>query len=248
METDVKGNPPPNLAGATLKNWLYQRYIKDYLRCVASVDTSVGRLLDHLDETGLARQTIVIYTSDQGFFLGDHGWYDKRFIYEHSVRMPFLVRYPVEIPAGTVREELLTNLDFAPTLLDYAGIPTPKEMQGVSGRAMLRGAVPREWQRSFYYRYWDHGGHNVCAHYGLRSMTHKLVYFHPSKVTWNGCVNAEPRLAPYWELFDLVRDPNELYNVSDDPEYASVRMALQRELESLQQRYGDEPLHAVNRL
>jgi arylsulfatase A-like enzyme len=243
--SDVKGTPPPALTGAALKNWFYQRYIKDYLRCVASVDDSVGRLLDYLDASGQTGNTIVIYTSDQGFFLGDHGWYDKRFIYEHSVRMPFLLRYPQEIAGGTVRTELLTNLDFAPTLLDYAGVPAPAEMQGVSGRALLRGAPPPDWQTAFYYRYWDHGGHNVCAHYGLRTMTHKLVYFHPPAVTWRGAANAEPRLAPYWELFDLTRDPNELNNVHDRPEYAAVRARLKRQLESLQRRYGDTPLHAV---
>lgn len=238
-KADVKDDPPPGLAGPELKNWYYQRYIKDYLRCVASVDASVGRLLDYLDRSGEAQNTIVIYTSDQGFFLGDHGWYDKRFIYEHAVRMPFLLRYPAEIAAGTVRGDLLTNLDFAPTLLDYAGLPAPAEMQGVSGRAMLRGAAPRDWQRSFYYRYWDHGGHNVCAHWGVRTMTHKLVRFHPADVTWNGHVNPEPRLEPYWELYDLVNDPNELRNVYGDPAYASVQADLHRELERLQRKHGD---------
>lgn len=242
---DVKGTPPAGLSDPELKNWYYQRYIKDYLRCVASVDASVGRLLDYLDRSGECQNTIVIYTSDQGFFLGDHGWYDKRFVYEHSVRMPFLMRYPGEITGGTVSEELLTNLDFAPTLLDYAGLPVPPEMQGVSGRAMLRGAAPANWQQSFYYRYWDHGGHNVCAHYGLRTRTHKLVYFHPAETNWKGHRNAEPRLAPYWELFDLVRDPNELNNVYDDPAYASVRKELTSELESKQQQYGDTPLHTA---
>ena len=237
---DVKGEPPPALTGAALKNWYYQRYIKDYLRCVASVDASVGRLLDYLDASGQSQNTIVIYTSDQGFFLGDHGWYDKRFIYEQSVRMPFLMRYPAEIQRGTVRPELLTNLDFAPTLLDFVGIPAPAEMQGVSGRAMLRGAAPPDWQRSFYYRYWDHGGHNVCAHYGLRTLTHKLVYFHPPAVTWSGVVNAEPRLEPYWELFDLVNDPNELQNVYNNPAYAAVQAELKHELKCLQQKYGDQ--------
>ncbi len=243
-ESDVKGVPPAGLDGAALKHWYYQRYIKDYLRCVASVDASVGRLLDYLDEAGLARNTIVIYTSDQGFFLGDHGWYDKRFIYEHSVRMPFLMRYPAEIPRNTVREELLTNLDFAPTLLDYAGVAVPPEMQGVSGRDMLRGEAAPDWQRSYYYRYWDHGGHNVCAHYGVRTTTHKLVYFHPTDVTWNGQVNVEPRLAPYWELFDLVKDPNELHTVYGMPAYSAAQAQLRAELERLQRKYGDTPLHA----
>jgi arylsulfatase A-like enzyme len=244
---DVKGEPPNGLDGPALKNWYYQRYIKDYLRCVASVDASVGRLLDYIDETGQCKNTLVVYTSDQGFFLGDHGWYDKRFIYEHAVRMPFLMRYPQEIQPGTVRGELLTNLDFAPTLLDYAGIPAPPEMQGVSGRAMLRAAAPHDWQRSFYYRYWDHGGHHVCAHYGLRTPTHKLVYFHPSKKTWRGAVDVEPRIFPYWELFDLSRDPDEMHNVYDDPGYAAVRAELELELERLQRRFGDQPLHAADK-
>ncbi len=241
---DVKGVPPPDLAGPALKNWYYQRYIKDYLRCVASVDASVERLLDYLDKTGQARHTIVVYTSDQGFFLGDHGWYDKRLIYEHAVRMPFLMRYPDEIPGGTVREGLLTNLDFAPTLLDYAGIPAPAAMQGVSGRAMLRGMPPPDWQQSFYYRYWDHGGHHVCAHYGLRTPTHKLVYYHPADVTWDGVANPEPRLTPYWELYDLVHDPNELHNAYGDPAQASHLARLHGELDRLQRHYGDTPLHA----
>jgi len=220
----------------------------------SKADESVGRqssappfgFFASVAVTGSALSFRLALCSDQGFFLGDHGWYDKRFIYEHSVRMPFLMRYPEEIDSGMVREELLTNLDFAPTLLDYAGIPAPAEMQGVSGRAMLRGELPSDWQCSFYYRYWNHGGHNVCAHYGLRTMTHKLVYFHPPKVTWRGDEDAEPRLDPYWELFDLVGDPNELHNVFDDPEYALVQAQLIQELESLQQRYGDKPLHAVN--
>ncbi len=242
-ETDVKGTPPDGLDPAQLKNWYYQRYIKDYLRCVASCDASVGRLLDYLDEAGLARNTIVVYTSDQGFFLGDHGWYDKRFIYEHSVRMPFLLRYPEEVPAGSVREELLTNLDFAPTLLDYAGVAKPAEMQGVSGRAMLRGAAPAGWQQSLYYRYWDHGGHNVCAHYGVRAPQYKLIYFHPPEITWDGRKEFGPRFAPYWELYDLVHDPNELRNVYGDPAYAAMQARAHVELDRLQQHYGDTPLH-----
>ncbi len=245
MAADVKGEPPEGLTGPALKNWYYQRFIKDYLRCVASVDASVGRLLDYLDVSGLTRKTIVIYTSDQGFFLGDHGWYDKRFMYEHSVRMPFLMRYPEEIDSGTLREDLFTNLDFAPTLLDYAGIPAPSEMQGVSGRPMLRGEAPANWPRSFYYRYWHHG-HHVCPHYGIRTMTHKLVHFRPPPATRTGSADAGLPFAPYWELFDLVNDPNELRNVYDSPAYASVRVELTRELEALQQRYGDRPLHGAH--
>ena len=217
--------------------------MKDYLRCVASVDASVGRLLDYLSQAGLQDNTLVIYTSDQGFFLGDHGWYDKRFMYEHSLRMPFLMRHPAEVPAGSVRDEILTNLDFAPTLLDYAGIEIPDQMQGVSARAMLRGQPPGEWQTSFYYRYWNHGGHNVCAHYGVRTLHHKLVHFYtpsPGETQWPGSAES-PQLDPYWEMFDLRQDPDELRNIFDDPAYAQVQRYLHDELERLQRKYGDEP-------
>jgi arylsulfatase A-like enzyme len=240
-ENDVKAVPPAGLNNAELKNWYYQRYIKDYLRCVASVDESVGRLLDYLDEAGLRENTIVIYTSDQGFFLGDHGWYDKRFMYEHSVRMPFLIRYPAELPAGETRDAFLTNVDFAPTLLDYAGVPVPRDMQGRSGRAMLKGSTPTDWQTSFYYRYWTHGGHNVCAHYGVRTHTHKLVRFYRAEKDWRGRADPEPHLAPYWELFDLAADPDELKNVYGNPAYAQVQAELHAELARLQKRVGDIP-------
>ncbi len=242
IREDVKADPPQNLSEAELKNWYYQRYIKDYLRCVASVDASVGRLLDYLDGNNLADDTIVIYTSDQGFFLGDHGWYDKRFIYEESLRMPFLMRYPREIAAGQVGEAMLTNTDFAPTLLDYAGLAAPAEMQGVSARTMLRGETPGDWQTSLYYRYWNNGGHHVAAHYGIRTQTHKLIYVYSKPL---GTVQsfAEPALEPYWELFDLTRDPRELNNIYDDPANAALIAELQAELERLQAKYGDEPLH-----
>src|SRR5438132_13061187 len=135
---DLKQDPPAGLTGAELKKWKYERYIKDYLRCVASVDDNVGRLLDYLDRSGLANNTIVIYTSDQGFFLGDHNWFDKRFMYEESLRMPFLVRWPGHIKAGSVNEQMILNVDFAPMLLDAAGLPAPRDMQGRSFLPLLR--------------------------------------------------------------------------------------------------------------
>jgi arylsulfatase A-like enzyme len=242
---EMPGDEPPGLSPAQRKHWWYQHFIKNYLRTVAGIDESVGRLLAYLDETGQAENTLVIYTSDQGYFLGDHGWADKRFIYEPSLRMPFLMRYPAEIPAGTVRSEILTNLDFAPTLLDYAGVEIPVEMQGRSGRALLRGAPPADWPDSFYYRYWDHGGRGVCAHYGVRTMTHKLVYYHPQPVTWAGKRDVAPQLTPYWELFDLVSDPHELRNRYGDPALAPVQAALHAELDRLQAKYEDAPLHSA---
>lgn len=242
-DVEMPGEEPPGLSPAQRKHWWYQHFIKNYLRTVAAIDESVGRLLDYLDHTGQAENTIVIYTSDQGYFLGDHGWADKRFFYEPSLRMPFLIRYPSEIPAGSVSDEILTNLDFAPTLLDYAGVRIPPEMQGVSGRSMLGGMPPADWQRSLYYRYWDHGGRGVCAHYGVRTQTHKLAYYHPQSMTWKGKLNVSPQLEPYWELFDLTADPHELRNLYGDAAFASVQSELREELERLQKKYGDAPLH-----
>src|SRR5690606_17534954 len=154
---DLKCTPSGNLSENDMRRWAYQRYIKDYLRVVASIDDNVGRLLDYLDESGLAENTIVVYTSDQGFFLGDHGWYDKRFIYEESLRMPFLVRYPDAAKAGTINKDIVSNMDFAPLFLDAAGIEVPQEMQGKSLIPLLNGQTPDDWRQSFYYRYWMHG-------------------------------------------------------------------------------------------
>ena len=241
-EQDLKRRPPAGLTGRALKQWKYQRYIKDYLRCVQSIDDGVGRLLDYLDKEGLAENTLVVYTSDQGFFLGDHGWYDKRFMYEESLRMPMLVRYPAEIPAGATSELILTNNDFAPTFLDYAGLPVPDEMQGVSGRAVLRGERPAGWQDSLYYRYWMHlAHHHVVSHYGVRTYRHKLIYYYGEALGTSGSID-EP-VAPEWELFDLEADPNELNNVYHDPAYADVMRDMTAELDRLQREAGDEPRH-----
>ena len=244
---DLKQAPPPGLEGPALKSWKYQRYIKDYLRCIASIDESVGRLLDYLDREGLADDTIVIYTSDQGFFLGDHGWFDKRFMYEDSLRMPFLIRYPRELkkrdgsPSSSCRDMLL-NHDFAPTFLDYAGLPIPPEMQGVTARQMLAGHTPPNWQTSLYYRYWMHlKGHNVYAHYGVRTHRYKLIYYYADGLGLKETLNA-PK-PPEWELFDLEKDPYELNNVYHHPTYAMVVADLTDELARLQSKYRDEPCH-----
>ncbi len=178
-EYDLKQDVPEGLSSQEEKVWKYQRYIKDYLRCVASVDDNVGRILDYLDHDGLAEDTIVIYTSDQGFFLGDHGWYDKRFMYEESLRMPFVMRYPKEIPAGSVVGTMATNVDFAPTFLDYAGLQSTERMQGASFRGIAAGEEPDTgWPTAMYYRYWMHlSHHNVPAHYGIRTPRYKLIYY-----------------------------------------------------------------------
>jgi len=229
-ELDLKVPPPEGLSPSERKSWNYQRYIKDYLRCVASIDDNVGRLLDYLDAEGLAENTIVIYTSDQGFFLGDHGWYDKRFMYEESLRMPFVARYPREIPPGTRSDRIALNVDFAPTLLDMAGVPVPGDMQGRTFRSLLRGEAPADWRTSMYYRYFMHNSrdHAVFAHYGLRTERHKLIYYYEH----------DP-MPPEWELFDLQEDPDEMRSLYHDPAYRDVVSDLQEELRRLRQQFGD---------
>ena len=215
-----------NLQGKDLVRWKYQRYIKDYLRCVASVDQNVGRLLDYLDQAGLAENTLVVYTSDQGFYLGDHGWFDKRFMYEESLRMPLLVRYPRQIRPGSVNKDLVQNLDFAPTFLDYAGVDIPQDMQGRSLRPLLAGKKPPRWRTSIYYHYHEYPGpHSVKRHYGVRTQRYKLIHFYYD--------------IDEWELYDLQNDPDELNNLYNDPAYAHVVKELKAELRRLRAKYRD---------
>jgi arylsulfatase A-like enzyme len=235
---DLKEPIPEGLTAAEEKHWKYQRYIKDYLRVVASIDDNVGRLLDYLDDERLAENTLVIYTSDQGFFLGDHGWYDKRFMYEESLRMPFVLRYPREVAPGTVNRDIVLNLDFAPLFLDLAGIEQPDAFQGESFRPLLQGRRPEEWRKAMYYRYWMHKSHhNVYAHYGLRTPSYKLIYYYSDALGQEGAI--DETYEPEWELFDLLRDPYELHNVYDNPAYANVVAELTAELHCLQAEVGD---------
>ncbi len=216
-----------NLQGQELVRWKYQRYIKDYLRCIASVDENIGRLLDYLDEAGLTENTAVFYTSDQGFYLGDHGWFDKRFIYEESLRMPLLVRYPREVKAGSVNEDLVQNLDFAPTFLDLAGVEAPRDMQGRSLLRLLQGKTPRRWRKAIYYHYHEYpGAHSVKRHYGIRTERYKLIHFYYD--------------IDEWELYDLEKDPQEMKNVLDDPAYAEVVKELKAQLKRLRKKYKDD--------
>lgn len=240
-ELDLKEDPPANLSPSELKSWKYQRYIKDYLRCIVSVDENVGRLLDYLEEAELVEDTIVVYTSDQGFFLGDHGWYDKRFMYEESLRMPFIVRYPREIAPGSVTEAMALNVDFAETFLDYAGIPIPDDMQGSSLRPLFQGKTPEGWRTSMYYRYWEHMSHphEVYAHYGIRTERYKLIYYYSEALGTPGSIDA-PK-TPEWELFDLEKDPSEMHNVYHDPNYAETVRKLKEELARLQEKVQDQP-------
>ena len=238
---DFKVSVPDGLAEDEEISWRYQRYIKDYLRVVASIDDNVGQVLDYLDEHGLTENTMVVYTSDQGFFLGDHGWFDKRFMYEESLTMPLLIRYPAEIKAGTVCTDMALNVDFAPTFLDAAGLDVPAFMQGASFRELFSGGTPDDWQTSMYYRYWMHRDrdHNIWAHYGVRTHTHKLIYFYNDPLGQLGA--NEPSDPPEWELFDLTADPFEMNNVIDDPTYADVLAELRTELSRLQSQVGDAP-------
>ena len=238
---DLKGAVPRGMSLQEEVSWRYQRYIKDYLRVVASIDDNVGRVLDRLDDEGLTEDTIVVYTSDQGFFLGDHGWFDKRFMYEESLSMPLLVRYPRLIEPGSVSSEMVLNVDFAPTLLDLAGVGASERMQGSSFVPLLRGEVPDGWQTEMYYRYWMHRdeAHNVWAHYGIRTHRHKLICYYNDPMGQPGAHG--PATAPEWELFDLERDPFEIHNVIDDPAYAGVAAELRERLDRLQAEVGDEP-------
>jgi arylsulfatase A-like enzyme len=215
-----------NPQGKDLVRWKYQRYIKDYLRCIASVDDNVGRVLDYLDESGLAKNTVVFYTSDQGFYLGDHGWFDKRFMYEESLRMPLVARYPEEIKPGSVSDDIVLNLDFAPTFLDYAGVPVPDDIQGESMHAVLRGKTPRSWRTSMYYHYYEYPAvHSVKRHYGVRTQRYKLIHFYND--------------IDEWELYDLKKDPREMKNVLNDPAYANIVTELKAELKQLRKKYKD---------
>ncbi len=236
---DLKQPVPDGLSPAEEKHWKYQRYIKDYLRVVASIDDNVGRLLDTLDEEGLTENTLVIYTSDQGFFLGDHGWYDKRFMYEESLRMPFIVRFPREIKAGTVNKDIVLNVDFPATFLELAGVEIPGSFQGKSIRPLFQGDAPEDWQTSLYYRYWMHKAHhNVYAHYGVRTLRYKLIYYYADALGQAGAI--DETYEPEWELFDLETDPYEMHNVVDDPAYAEIVKELKDEMHKLQEQVGDE--------
>jgi len=230
---DLKGvEPPEGLSEQELKQWKYQGYIKDYLRCIASVDDNVGRLLDYLDESGLAENTLVAYTSDQGFYLGDHGWFDKRFMYEESLRMPLVVRCPGLIEPGSVNDDIVLNLDFAPTFLELAGVEKPDDMQGDSMQSLLRGRGSKKWRKSMYYHYYEYPAvHSVKRHYGVRTKRHKLIHFYHD-------IDA-------WELYDLERDPHELNNIYDDPANAGLVKRLKRELERLRRKYGDDTASEV---
>jgi arylsulfatase A-like enzyme len=210
-----------HLEGKELVRWKYNRYMHDYLGCIKSVDESVGRILQYLEEEGLAENTIVVYSSDQGFYLGEHGWFDKRWIFEESLRTPLLVRWPGATKAGSASKDLVSNLDFAETFLDAAGCSVPQEMQGRSLVPVLRGKTPSDWRKSFYYHYYEYPGwHHVARHYGVVTDRYKLVHFYQEPFN-------------YWEMFDLKKDPRELNSVYGAPEYKKMQTDLLKELNRL---------------
>jgi arylsulfatase A-like enzyme len=207
-----------NPEGDDRTRWFFQLYMKDYLRCVESVDDSVGKLLKYLDDSGLAKNTIVVYTSDQGFYLGEHGWFDKRFMYEESLRTPLVVRWPGTVKPGSVDGQIVSNIDFAPTFLQAAGASVPKEIQGRSMMPVFRGESEGNGRKSFYYHFYEEkdADHHVAKHEGVTNGRTKLIHFY----TLNE-----------WELYDLAKDPHELVNVYGKPEYAKTQAGMMAELE-----------------
>lgn len=215
---------------------IYQKLVRDYLRCGATIDDNIGRLLATLDEEGLAENTVVVYVSDQGYFLGEHGFFDKRIMYEEPLRMPFVIRYPREIPAGTRNRDIITNIDFASLLADYAGATPPEGAQGRSFRANLAGDTPADWRHSMYYRYWTQ--HEIRpAHIGMRDDRYKLIFFYGDRLGMTGsddCVTT-----PSWEFYDLAADPHENRNQHGNPAYAEIIADMKRELLRLREEYKD---------
>ena len=226
------------LEGKDLVRWKYNRYLHDYLGCIKSVDESVGRVLEYLDKEGLAENTIVVYASDQGFFLGEHGWFDKRWIFEESLRTPMLLRWPGAAKPGLANADLVSLLDLAPTFLTAAGVPVPADVHGKDLAGVLKGRRPADWRKSFYYHYYEHPGpHNVARHYGVVTDRYKLVHFYEKGID-------------SWELFDRKADPTELTSYYGKPEFAAIQKELHDELTRLRKDLKvpdpDPPQTAIN--
>ena len=217
-----------NLSGVDLIRFKYQRFLQDYLACIAAVDKSVGEVLDYLKKNGLDKNTIVIYTSDQGFYLGEHGWFDKRWMFEQSYRTPLLIEWPGITKPGTVNNDMVSNLDFAETFLDIAGVKVPSDMQGTSMVPILKGKTPANWRKEHYYHYYEYPAeHQVKRHYGISTERYKLIHYYYD--------------IDEWELYDIKADPQEMKNVYNDPAYAKVRAMLHIQLDELRKKYKDKP-------
>jgi arylsulfatase A-like enzyme len=216
----------PTMTEEEKMKWRYQRYMQDYLGTIQAVDENVGRLLDYLEKNNLMENTIIVYTSDQGFYLGEHGWFDKRFVYDESFKTPLLVSWPGKIAPGSKSSEMVQNLDFAQTFLEVAGIEAPADMQGESLVPILTGNTDQWTRDAVYYHYYEYPAeHMVNRHYALVSEEYKLIHFYFD--------------LDYWELYDRAKDPRELHNVYDDPAYADIRKELHAQLEKLREKYGD---------
>jgi arylsulfatase A-like enzyme len=218
--------PTEDLSSEEIREWKYQKYIKDYLATIKSVDDNIGRVLKYLKENGLEENTIVIYASDQGFFLGEHGFFDKRFMYEEALRMPFIIRYPGKIKPGTIVEDIVSNIDFAPTLLEMAGIAVPEAVQGNSFFSNLKGKTSQDWRQSMYYHYYEYPFyHRVQPHYGIRNQRYKLIHFYYD--------------VDIWEFYDLQNDPSEMNNLINSDTHAELVDSLKTELYRLKKGYGN---------
>ena len=218
--------PSENLSTEEIRKWKYQKYIKDYLATIKSVDDNIGRVLEYLKENGLEENTIVVYASDQGFFLGEHGFFDKRFMYEEALRMPFIIRYPGKIKPGIIVDDIITNIDFAPTLLEMAGIPVPEAVQGNSFFPNLKGKTPQDWRQSMYYHYYEFPYyHRVQPHYGIRNQRYKLIHFYYD--------------VDVWEFYDLQKDPSEMNNLISSDAHTELIDDLKTELYRLKKEYGN---------
>jgi arylsulfatase A-like enzyme len=213
------------LTGKDLVRWKYQAYLKDYIKCIKAMDENVGRVLDYLKQNGLEDDTLVIYSSDQGFYNGEHGWYDKRWMYEESLRNPLIVKWPVVVKPGTRRPELVQNIDYAPTILEAARVPVPQEVQGRSLVPLLKGRTPDDWRETILYTYYGRGAHAVASHRGVRNRRYKLIEFHTKGE---------------WEFYDLEKDPLEMNSLYGRPEYADIIADLKEELSRLMSHYRVE--------
>ena len=224
----IKKFKEQKLTGKALAEWKYQQYMHDYMRVIHSVDRNVGRVLDYMEKSGLLENTIIVYTSDQGFYMGEHGWFDKRFMYEECQRMPLIIRYPKAIKAGSVSNAISMNVDFAPTFLDFAGVEIPSDIQGASLKPILvnEGKTPADWRKAAYYHYYEYPAeHSVKRHYGIRTQDFKLIHFYND--------------IDEWEMYDMKADPREMNNVFGKPEYAEKQKELMQLLEETQKQYKD---------
>lgn len=215
---------------------IYQKMVKDYLRCGAAIDENIGRLLDYLEQSGLADNTVVIYTSDQGYFLGEHGFFDKRMMYEESLRMPFVICYPKEIKSGSRIDDIILNIDFPALFADYAGIKKPSFIQGESFRKNVTGKKPVDWRSSMYYRYWQHNP-DIPAHFGIRNDKYKLIFYYGQPLNMTDV--SKQTTPPAWEFYDIQKDPQELHNAINDKQYQAIISKMKKELKKQKAMAGD---------